>query len=400
MPSGKELREGFTVSIREVPFTSILSSIVDNRGRTAPTAESGIPLIATNCIKDDRLYPVQEKVRYVSQETYDTWFRAHPRPGDIVFVCKGSPGRVALVPEPVSFAIAQDMVAVRADPAKVYPRYLLAVLRSPEVRQRIDGMHVGTMIPHFKKGDFKNLDIPLIDDDAQRFVGDWYFELSEKIESNYRLIELIPQLIHANVQKQLGQGKSIVPIASLARFVNGGAFTKGASGSGRMVLRIAELNSGIGPSTVYNDIEVPDDKTARAGDILMSWSGSLGVYRWYRDEAIVNQHIFKVIPDGLPAWIAFDRLQEVMSTFQGIAKDKATTMGHIQRGHLESTLVEVPLKEGVELLEPSMGSLWARLLQLERENLQLASLRDTLLPSFISDSIRVTDASSLVGVLA
>ena len=400
MPSGKELREGFTVSIREVPFTSILSSIVDNRGRTAPTAESGIPLIATNCIKDDRLYPVQEKVRYVSQETYDTWFRAHPRSGDIVFVCKGSPGRVALVPEPVSFAIAQDMVAVRADPAKVYPRYLLAVLRSPEVRQRIDGMHVGTMIPHFKKGDFKNLDIPLIDDDAQRFVGDWYFELSEKIESNYRLIELIPQLIHANVQKQLGQGKSIVPIASLARFVNGGAFTKGASGSGRMVLRIAELNSGIGPSTVYNDIEVPDDKTARAGDILMSWSGSLGVYRWYRDEAIVNQHIFKVIPDGLPAWIVFDRLQEVMSTFQGIAKDKATTMGHIQRGHLESTLVEVPLKEGVELLEPSMGSLWARLLQLERENLQLASLRDTLLPSFISDSIRVTDASSLVGVLA
>src|SRR5690242_266243 len=115
--------------VEELPFTELLTDIVDNRGRTCPTTESGFPLIATNCIKPDRLYPVFEKVRYVSQETYDSWFRAHPRPNDIIFVCKGSPGRVALTPDPVPFCIAQDMVAVRPDPEKIYPRYLFAVLR-------------------------------------------------------------------------------------------------------------------------------------------------------------------------------------------------------------------------------------------------------------------------------
>lgn len=385
---------------REVPFTSVLSTIIDNRGRTAPTSLIGVPLIATNCIKDDRLYPVFEKVRYVSQETYRTWFRGHPLPGDIIFVCKGSPGRVALVPQPVSFCIAQDMVAVRADPSKIYPRYLFAVLRSPEVRHRIAGMHVGTLIPHFKKGDFKNLEIPLVDDSSQGLIGDWYYELSQKIESNLRLVELVPEVIRAHLMRALQDGASVVSVSKLAAFVNGGAYTKGASGGGRMVLRIAELNSGPGGSTVYSDIDVPEEKTARPGDILMSWSGSLGVYRWFRDEAIVNQHIFKVIPEGYPAWLVFDRIAAVMPEFQGIAKDKATTMGHIQRGHLESTTTEIPSSQNIQGLDAELGPLWNRLLAAERENVELATLRDTMLPALLSGRIHLTVATEGIEEMA
>jgi type I restriction enzyme, S subunit len=48
-----------------VPFTELLSAIVDNRGRTCPTATSGVPLIATNCVRNDLLYPASEKIRFV-----------------------------------------------------------------------------------------------------------------------------------------------------------------------------------------------------------------------------------------------------------------------------------------------------------------------------------------------
>nr|MBP8794977.1 restriction endonuclease subunit S [Brachymonas sp.] len=98
-----------------------------------------------------------------------------------LFVCKGSPGRTNWVPDPVDFCIAQDMVAVRADTRKVYPKYLFAALRSEVVRSQIDNMHVGTMIPHFKKGDFDKLLIPMLDEQAQVAVGDFYFTLSERI---------------------------------------------------------------------------------------------------------------------------------------------------------------------------------------------------------------------------
>ncbi len=86
------------MTFKEYSFRELLINIVDNRGRTCPTSEHGIPLIATNCIKNSGLYPVYEKLRYVSEETYQTWFRGHPEPGDMIFVCKGSPGRVCWTP--------------------------------------------------------------------------------------------------------------------------------------------------------------------------------------------------------------------------------------------------------------------------------------------------------------
>ncbi|WP_374327240.1 restriction endonuclease subunit S [Azonexus sp.] len=164
-----------------LPFTELLSAIVDNRGRTCPVGDTGIPLIATNCIDAGSLYPRYDTTRYVSDETYNTWFRGHPKPGDILFVCKGSPGRTNWVPDPVDFCIAQDMVSVRANPEKIYPKYLFAALRSSEVQSQIDNMHVGTMIPHFKKGDFGKLNIPVPSRNVQQIIGDFYFSLSERI---------------------------------------------------------------------------------------------------------------------------------------------------------------------------------------------------------------------------
>ena len=169
------------MSVEWIPFTNLLAAIVDNRGRTCPVGDAGLPLIATNCVDPNNLYPSYQTTRYVSSETYRTWFRGHPLPGDILFVCKGSPGRTNWCPDPVDFCIAQDMVAVRADPKKVAPKYLFAALRSSLVQSQIDNLHVGTMIPHFKKGDFGKLNIPVPSAHSQRAIGDFYFEVSARI---------------------------------------------------------------------------------------------------------------------------------------------------------------------------------------------------------------------------
>ena len=118
-------------------------------------------------------------------------------PGDILFVTKGNPGQTALVPDPVSFCIAQDMVAVRANTEKVYPPYLFAVLRSPSTLNAIQNMHVGTMIPHFKKGDFDKLFLPLPARRDQEFIGDAFLELEFKIELNRKTNETLEAMAQA-----------------------------------------------------------------------------------------------------------------------------------------------------------------------------------------------------------
>lgn len=382
------------MTFSEVPLPKLLSAVVDNRGRSCPTALDGIPLIATNCVRRDALYPTLDTVRNVDEATYRTWFRGHPEPGDILFVCKGDPGRTALVPDPVPFVIAQDMVSLRPDRSRIAGRYLLYALRSALVQGRIANMHVGTMIPHFKKGDFGKLLVPVHDSLAeQQAVADVLGAFDDKIAANAALVSAADHLMHQTfVSTPMSDA---VPLSSTADFVNGKAFTKDASGTGRVVVRIAELNAGISGSTVFSDASVDDKHVARPGDILFAWSGSLTLRRWFRDDAIVNQHIFKVIPrDGFPAWLSYALVDQKLDFFRGIAADKATTMGHIQRHHLDE-VVQIPSPETVAQLDPLMSGLWSTALNAEQESLSLAAARDALLPQLMSGKLKVRDVEAV-----
>lgn len=181
-------------------------------------------------------------------------------------------------------------------------------------------------------------------------------------------------------------------VADLARYVNGRNFTKNATGTGRMVVRIAELNSGPGGSTVYNDVKAEPENVVQPGDLLFAWSGSLDVYRWNRDEALVNQHIFKVVCEAYPQWFVHFHLCEAMPFFQGIAADKATTMGHIKREHLRQAELALPPDAVLEYAGKQIEPMYARLLANERESLRLAATRDALLPVLLSGEVRLAAA--------
>jgi type I restriction enzyme S subunit len=273
------------------------------------------------------------------------------------------------------------------------PRFVYYLLQQLD----LSGYNSGSVQPMLNRNYVSAVPLVVPGRTEQRFIAQTLRSLDDKIEANRRLLTLSLELAAASVRSAAADpSASHLPVAALARFVNGGAYTQNATGAGRMVIRIAELNSGPGGSTVYTDLEVPDDKTARAGDLLMSWSGSLDIYRWTRDEAIINQHIFKVIPKDLPAWLVHDRLKAVMPIFQSIAKDKATTMGHIQRGHLEGTTVPMPPLEEIKRLDAQLGPLWHRLLLAERQIHTLTALRDALLPELLSGRIRVPEAGQAV----
>ena len=245
--------------------------------------------------------------------------------------------------------------------------------------------------------------VPLLSE--QRAIAEVLGALDDKIDANRRIIANADALWRAHLDQvvdemyaegELPNGWELRPLSSLADFVNGRAFTKDATGMGRMVIRIAELNSGPGASTVYNDIIVEDQYLAHPGDLLFAWSGSLTVQRWYRDEAIVNQHIFKVIPRaGIPTWFVHGNLLRLLPRYQGIAAGKATTMGHIQRRDLDVD-VAVPAKNPMNQVSPSSECLWLRALGAERESLGLAAIRDTLLPKLMSGELRVRDAEHVV----
>jgi type I restriction enzyme S subunit len=306
----------------------------------------------------------------------------------------GTLGRTAAVP-PIDQQVTVDshITIVRSggsDPG--WLRYLFRSLE-PSIEALSEGSTGQTELNRHLLGKIAVVAPPLSE---QRAIAGVLGALDDKIESNRRISENLRQLIKTEWDVAKDESWPVKSLSSLATFVNGGAFTKGATGSGRMVIRIAELNSGPGSSTIYNELDVPDEKLARPGDILMSWSGSLGVYIWARDEAIINQHIFKVIPDEYPAWLVFNCLNEALPFFRQTASDKATTMGHIQRHHLDDAQVQVPLSGSLNSLDLVMKPMWQRMILSEVEALELADLRDSLLPELLSGRLRVSDVEKAV----
>ncbi|RZR15564.1 restriction endonuclease subunit S [Vibrio vulnificus] len=439
------------MKFKSYSFKELLSNIVDNRGKTCPVGAAGLPLIATNCIKEHSLYPVFEKVRYVSDETYTNWFRGHPQPGDMIFVCKGSPGRVNWVPDPVNFCIAQDMVAIRADTTKVYPKYLFALLRSQASQQKILNMHVGSLIPHFKKGDFGNLYFEIPEDlEYQKKVGDAYFDFCLKIESNNQLNQTLEQMAQAIfkswfvdfdpvkakmngeqpegmdaataslfpeklVETDMGEipeGWQLVPVGKLLSKTIGGDWGKEEPDAKHTeevrIVRgtdIPKLHGGAIESVPVRYVEAKKLKTRKLerGDIVIEVSGGSKDQPTGRS-LFISDNILKrlELPSepasfcrrfqpvnyevGLLLAVHFQLMYKAGKTWE--YQNQSTGISNFQTTYfLEAEYVVVPSQEVlnafVKQVSPMMDMIHSN------QNIELAKLRDTLLPKLLSGEIEL-----------
>jgi type I restriction enzyme S subunit len=285
------------------------------------------------------------------------------------------------------------MALIRPNRDVVDPRFLLFTYLGPDFQSTIEQNTIhGATVNRIPLNRMNRWEILLPSLREQQAIAEVLGALDDKIAANTNLVAAADRLADETFDSIARTDE--LPLSSTAQFVNGRAFTKDASGTGRVVVRIAELNSGLSGSTVRSEADVDDRHVARSGDILFAWSGSLTLHRWFRDEAIVNQHIFKVIPEsGYQQWLVFQLLHQKLADFKSIAADKATTMGHIQRHHLD-TPVTAPSAEAIASIDTLLGGLWTAALAAERENEVLAATRDALLPKLMSGKLRVRDAEA------
>lgn len=86
-----------------------------------------------------------------------------------------------------------------------------------------------------------------------------------------------------------------VKLKDIATYINGKAFKPTEwQDSGLPIVRIQNL-TGENKAFNYFDGEIDDKYILNNGDLLISWSATLDIYEWNRGEAVLNQHIFKVL---------------------------------------------------------------------------------------------------------
>lgn len=274
--------------------------------------------------------------------------------------------------------------------------FLKWLLYSPRFTDHVLSVQTGTAVPHISGTQIKEFQFRLPPLDEQRRIAGVLGALDDLIDTNRQVADRCTDLWHAIVDDALDHAVGAAPLSALAEFVNGRNFTKDASGTGRPVIRTPEVRQGPQTATVRSDVTTKDVHIAQLGDILFVWSGSLTVNRWAWEDGLVNQHVFKVIPnDGVPGWLIYALVERQMRWFLSLAADQATTMGHIKRAHLDA---EVPVLESAVLtrLAPIVEPLWEESLRSQIEAQRLEEVRDELLPLLVSGRIRVRDLAGVV----
>ena len=240
---------------------------------------------------------------------------------------------------------------------------------------------------------------------ARALFKDWFVDFGPtRAKMEGRAPDLPPRLAALFPDRLDEQGKpegwEEKPLDKIADFLNGLALQKfpGENEANSLpVIKIAELRNGITANSNRASRKVPSQYVVQDGDFLFSWSGSLLAKFWTGGEGALNQHLFKVTSDLYPAWFFSEWVQHHLDEFQSIAASKATTMGHIQRGHLKAAKTICPRDHIVERMGDMMAPLIEHIIRNELESRTLAALRDTLLPKLISGEIRVNDAEKLTG---
>lgn len=140
------------------------------------------------------------------------------------------------------------------------------------------------------------------------------------------------------------EGWQAVGLDAIAEYLNGYPFSpQDWKTDGLPIIRIQNLNN---PNTEFNYFNGEIDKRyiIQKGDLLFSWSASIGAYIWNREKAVLNQHIFKVIPkegtDKIFLYYAlFLAIEQLEKRVHG------STMKHFKKGELKTVILLPPLPE-------------------------------------------------------
>ena len=138
------------------------------------------------------------------------------------------------------------------------------------------------------------------------------------------------------------EGWEYKKLGEVATYINGYAFKPEQwKVDGTPIIRIQNLNNPDAPYNYYEG-EVPDKVKVYKGDLLISWSASLGAYIWEGETAYLNQHIFKVYfdksnIDKMYLKYAVSSKLDVM-----IGQVHGATMKHIVKKDFDNTLIPYP----------------------------------------------------------
>ena len=379
--------------------------------------DNGVPILNGSNLQGFKLQ--EDSFGYLIKEKADSLKKCNAHRGDIIVTHRGTLGQIVYVPVNSKYdryVISQSQFRFRCKADLVDVQYLVYYFHTREGQYKIlaNASQVGVPALARATSTFRLIDIKLPPLNDQRRIASILSSLDRKIELNNKInadLEEMAQAIFKNwfvdfepfkdgkfVDSELGmipEGWKVGRLTEIASYMNGLAMQKFPPENDEdslPVLKIKELGQGFcGPDSDRCSCNIKDECKIHNGDVIFSWSGTLLVDVWCGGDCGLNQHLFKVTSKDYPKWFYYYWTKHHLQEFIHIAKDKAVTMGHIKRGHLEEALVAIPDNDSMERAHELFEPILSKMISLRLENSRLSTLRDTLLPRLMSGEIEIPE---------
>jgi len=377
------------------------------RAKNVELGDRGIPFARAGNVQEGLSFSEADRFPVENLERVG---RKVSQPGDVVFTSKGTVGRFAYVREDTErFVYSPQLCFWRShDPEFLYPRFLYFWMHSQEFMGQVNAVRSQTdMADYVSLRNQRKFAITVPSIQVQGRIAEVLSAYDDLIENNNRRMELLEEAIHllfrewfvylrfpgherVEVEDGVPEGWERVSFADLAEFRNGYAFKPGHRGEeGKPIVKIPELREGVTQKTPRNSGHgIPRRHHFDDGTLLFSWSGSFVVRVWNGGPAMLNQHLFQVLPNGR-CTVAFlePALRHSIDRFRSLSV--GTTMKHIRRSALQEVDVLLPEPSLLRAFEELAARMLRQRAALERTNRKLREARDLLLPRLMDGRIPV-----------
>ena len=398
--------------------------MVDNRGKTPPLIPAGKPILEAQCFSQADFVSSKEAVKFVNDEVYSSFRSGVCYEGDIIVTLVGNIGHCAYALD--EFAIAQNVVALRLK-NEYNNKYFFYYTKTEYFKNKCLQLNRSSVQPSLNVNDFLNLEIDFPEYSVQKEIGNKLFLIDSKISNNISIcstLESMSKLLYdywfvqfdfpdenGNPYKSSG-GKMVwneelkkeIPeeweVGCISDF---GDVIGGATPSTKKEKYYVEDGIGwITPNDLSNsknkyishgERDITQEAVASCsttimpkGTVLMSSRAPIGYLAIASDALCTNQGFKSIVPHGYSTEYVYQTLLSMMPYIKSFGV--GSTFAEVSKDELSNMKILLPDKKVEQRYAYETKCLGEQIELLEKENQQLSSLRDFLLPMLMNGQVK------------
>lgn len=384
---------------QEIVIEELCSEITDCVNKTAPSVDYVTPykMIRTTNIKQGKIN--LDEVRYVTEETYNTWIRrGAPQVEDIILTREAPVGEVGMIRTTEKVFLGQRTMMYRTDHTKADPYFLYYAFQTNIVQEQIHSAGMGSVVEHIRVPDAKKFKINTPSLHEQKAIASVLSSLDDKIDLLHRQNKTLEAMAETLFRQWFIEDESLdeVSVSELIEFNPKRTLAKGTEST---YLEMAGLSTQSFNATGYYKREFTSGTKFIHQDTLLARitpcleNGKAGYVTFLSDKEVgwgSTEYIVMHPKSGIHPLMAYvlcrnqDFKDYAESCMEGSSGRQRVNVDHLQEFTISKPTVEI-----IRQFNDCLESIESKLIYNSKQIQTLEQLRDTLLPKLMNGEVRV-----------